>query len=182
MQLSTDILILLAPAALAFLLLLLAGTSRRVISRPPEREVPPPPTPELPENPIVVDGSNVMHWGGEASAVVLARVLRSLERAGYAPIVFFDASAGYRLGDRYFGEEHFSQLLEIPATHICVVDKGVVADQAILCFAADHDLRVVTNDRYRDWRVSYPHAARKGVLLGGSLREGTVVWRGKLLS
>ena len=134
----------------------------------------------LPSKSIVVDGSNVMHWGGEPSALVLARVLRSLEKKGYVPIVFFDASVGYKLGDRYYNEAKLASVIGTPTKHICVVDKGVVADETILAFASDHDLRVVTNDRYRDWRVQFPHIAKKGKLLGGTWRDGAIVWRGAL--
>ena len=133
-----------------------------------------------PANAIVVDGSNVLHWGTDPSVKVLSQVLRSLERAGHVPIVFFDASVGYVLDDHYYDEARLADLIGISASHVCVVDKGVVADEAILSFATDYGLRVVTNDRFRDWRDRFPHAARKNALLSGSWREGTVVWRGKL--
>ncbi len=166
-------LLLLAPALLGFVILLWA----RLLRTPP---VPLAPQDKLPPNAILVDGSNVMHWGPEPSAKILAQVLRSLTRAGYTPIVFFDASVGYVLDDHYYNEAKLAPLLDIPQEHICVVDKGVVADVSILSMASDHHLRVVSNDRYRDWRVKFPHAAKKGVLLSGTWREGTVVWRGKL--
>jgi len=134
----------------------------------------------LPPHAIVVDGSNVMHWGDGPSADVLTRVLRALERKGHNPIVFFDANVGYVLGDRYFNERVLSDMLGMPEQQICVVSKGVIADEAILMFASDHGLRVVSNDRYRDWRVRFPHADTKGVLLGGAWRDGSVVWRGQL--
>jgi hypothetical protein len=166
-----DILILLAPSLLLFVLLIL----RRARGKAPvdlARQPPP--------NAIVVDGSNVMHWGGDPSADVLARVLRSIETKGHTPIVFFDASVGYKLGDRYYNETKLESLTGIPAKHICVVDKGVVADEGILAFASDHGLRIVTNDQFRDWRVQFPHAAKKGTLVGGQWRDGAVKWRGTL--
>lgn len=166
-------LLLLAPALLGFVILLWA----RLLRTPP---VPLAPQDKLPPNAILVDGSNVMHWGPEPSAAILAQVLRSLTRAGYTPIVFFDASVGYVLDDHYYNEAKLAPLLGIPQEHICVVSKGVIADMSILSMASDHHLRVVSNDRYRDWRVQFPHAAKKGVLLSGTWREGTVVWRGKL--
>ncbi len=141
---------------------------------PPKSEIP------VPKNAIIVDGSNVMHWGPEPSAKILSQVLRSLARAGYTPIVFFDASVGYVLDDHYYDEAKLAPLLGISQEHIYVVNKGVVADERILSEATNHGLRVVSNDRFRDWRVQFPHAAKKGVLLGGTWREGTVVWRGKL--
>ncbi len=133
-----------------------------------------------PKNAIVVDGSNVLHWGGEPSIKVLNRVLQDISGRGYHPIVFFDANVGYVIGDRYFDEARLSHITGIPQAQICVVSKGVVADQSILMFASDHGLRVVTNDRYRDWRVAFPHAAKKGTLLGGAWQEGAVKWRGQL--
>lgn len=166
-------LLLLAPALLGFVILLWA----RLLRTP---QVPLAPQDTLPPNAILVDGSNVMHWGPEPSAKILAQVLRSLERAGHTPIVFFDASVGYVLDDHYYSEAKLAPLLDIPQEHIRVVNKGVVADERILSFAAIHNLRVVSNDRFRDWRVQFPHAAKKGVLLSGTWREGTVVWRGKL--
>jgi len=166
-----DILILLAPSLLIFILLIwqrVQGAAPVDLSSRP------------PQNAIVVDGSNVMHWGGDPSVNVLSRILRNLEAKGHTPIIFFDASVGYILGDRYYDEAKLASLVGTPANHICVVDKGVVADVAILAFASDHDLRIVTNDRFRDWRVQFDHAAKKGTLIGGAWRDGTVIWRGSL--
>lgn len=159
-------------AAFFFLLWVMrAGMRRATAPKAPERP---------PENAILVDGSNVLHWGKEPSVLVLTRVLRSLEKKGYAPIVFFDANVGYVIDDHYYNETKLAGLIDIPARHICVVSKGVVADQSILAFASDFGLRVVSNDRFRDWRVQFPHAAKKGSLIGGNWREGNVVWRGQL--
>jgi len=134
----------------------------------------------IPRHAIVVDGSNVMHWGGAPSAKVLARVLGALQAKGYAPIVFFDASAGYRLADRYLGAQELAGLTGLPAARIHVVDKGVIADSAILRFSALHGLRIVSNDQYRDWRVQFPHLGRKGAVLRGRFQDGAVVWQQRL--
>lgn len=171
MLLSDLLLLLPAFAGLAILLLLRLVRSARARAATAQ---------QLPDNAIVVDGSNVMHWGGDPAAEVLARVLRCLEAKGYSPIVFFDASVGYKIGDRYYNEAKLESLIGIPARHICVVDKGVVADESILAFATDHNLRIVTNDQFRDWRVKFPHADRKGQLLRGQWRDGAVMWRGAL--
>lgn len=112
--------------------------------------------------------------------MVLSRVLRALEQKDYVPIVYFDANVGYVLADRYYNEAKLAGLIGIQKRHICVVDKGVIADEAILAFASEHRLRVVTNDNFRDWRVRFPHADKKGVLVGGTWKDGSVVWRGKL--
>ena len=163
----TDILIILLPTLFVFVVLIASRRSTKAEAGPPQ-------------NAILVDGSNVLHWGGEPSALVLQRVMQSLADKGYAPIVFFDANVGYLLGDRYFDEAKMAQIAGVPEEHVCVVGKGVVADEAILMFATDHGLRVVTNDRYRDWRVRFPLAAQKGALVGGTWKEGSVVWRGSL--
>lgn len=134
----------------------------------------------LPPRSIIVDGSNVLHWAGGPSVLVLTRVLRELAQKGYTPIIYFDANVGYVLDDHYYDAGMLAGLLDLAERQICVVDKGVVADEAILKHAARHRLRIVTNDRFRDWRVRFPHAAKKGVLVGGTWRDGAVVWRGKL--
>ena len=163
----TSATLILLPALLAFLVLLGIRTRSGTEAA-------------LPSNAILVDGSNVMHWGGDPSSLVLQRVLQDVKDKGYDPIVFFDANVGYQLGDRYFDEAMMAQIAGVPQQHVCVVGKGVVADESILMFATDYDLRVVTNDRYRDWRVRFPIAAKKGALVGGTWREGSVVWRGAL--
>jgi hypothetical protein len=132
-----------------------------------------------PENAIAVDGSNVMHWGGEPSVKVLEQVLRAIEARGQAPIVFFDANVGYKLFDRYYSEAMLATVLCIPQKHILVAHKGVVADEWILDFATKHGLRVVSNDKFRDWSVRFPLVRKKGWVLRGIYRDGTVVWGGK---
>jgi len=118
-----------------------------------------------------------MHWSGEPSGPVLERVLRDLKDRGHTPIVVFDASAGYRLQDRYMNGPQLAQLFDLPVPHVYVVNKGVVADEVILDLAQTHNLRIVTNDRYRDWRVQFPIAGKKGALVRGTWKEGSVVWK-----
>ena len=164
-------LLLLLPAVIGLIVLLVRGRSLPAPVAAP---------PDVPRHAIVVDGSNVMHWSGAPSAAVLARVLRALEGKGYVPVVFFDASAGYRLEDRYMNERQLAEVIGVPQAHVCVVDKGVIADQSILAFAEDHGLRVVSNDQFRDWRVQFPHLDRKGAVLRGSYQDGAVRWRENL--
>ena len=171
---STDLL-LLAPAAVVFAVLLLLRLRQTTDTIAKTDEGPP-------ANAIVVDGSNVMHWSGEPSLKTLARILRDLEAKGYAPIVFFDANVGYKIGERYHDELALAPLIGIRFDHICVVSKGVVADESILMFASDHGLRVITNDYYKDWRPQFPHAKRKGTLVRGRWMEGNVKWDRPLMA
>ncbi|ARU01616.1 NYN domain-containing protein [Yoonia vestfoldensis] len=171
------------PAELLILLPALIGLGVLLLLRRRRQSARPDPVihgPAIPRHAIVVDGSNVMHWGGAASAKVLALVLRALQAKGYAPIVIFDASAGYRLADRYLDASALSPLIGLPAAQVSVVDKGVIADSAILRFAAQHRLRIVSNDLYRDWRVQFPHLRRKGAVLRGRYDAGAVVWNARL--
>ena len=164
-------LLLLAPAAIVFAILLLLSRRDKAV---PDVEENVAQEDKVPSNAIVVDGSNVMYWGGEPSPLNLSLVLRTIEKKGYAPIVFFDANVGYVLGDHYYDELKLALVTGVAKEHICVVDKGVVADQAILAFSKDHKLRIVTNDRYRDWRGQFPHVKRKGALVKGTCQSGSV--------
>lgn len=167
-MMTVPALLILLPALIGFVVLLARH-------RKPTR-----PAAVIARHAIVVDGSNVMHWGGAPSAKVLARVLGALQTKGYTPIVFFDASVGYRLADRYLDAGDLAGLIGLPAAQIHVVDKGVIADSAILEFSALHGLRIVSNDQYRDRRVQFPHLHRKGAVLRGRFQDGAVVWQQRL--
>lgn len=132
----------------------------------------------VPTNAIVVDGSNVMHWGGEPSSRVIAKTVYELENRGFAPIMIFDASVGYRLSDHYMTPRALAPLVNMAMNRVYVVHKGVVADEVILDFATEHDLRIVTNDRYLDWSVQFPLVKKKGRLVKGTMKEGNIIFRG----
>ncbi len=120
-----------------------------------------------------------MYWGGEPSAKVLFQVLRAVKARDLAPIVFFDANVGYKLSGRFLNADDLAPLIGVSADQIQVVDKGVVADQAILEYSRTNRLQIVSNDRYRDWRGRFPHVAKKGQMVRGQFRDGTVIWRDK---
>lgn len=125
---------------------------------------------------IVVDGSNVMYWQDNTPKIetVLAVVDR-LRALGYAPGVMFDANAGYLLGGRYMHDGAMGKKLGLSADRVMVVPKGEPADPFILNAARDLGARIVTNDRYRDWRGDYPEVAKVGHLVRGGYRDG-VLW------
>lgn len=122
---------------------------------------------------IVIDGSNVMHWGGESPRIEPVReVVRHLESLGFTPGVIFDANAGYLLEGRYCHDHVFGRLLGLPTDRVMVVDKGTPADPVILREAQDLKARVVTNDRYRDWAERFPDVRSPGFLVRGGYRNG----------
>ena len=126
---------------------------------------------------ILVDGSNVMHWNRDPSAQVLARVVQRLQDAGERPHVWFDANAGYKLAGRYLGPAALGEMIGLPATRVSVADSGTPADPLLLAHATRSRLRVVSNDQFRDWRVQFPHTARKGALVRGRWQDGTPLLR-----
>lgn len=130
----------------------------------------------VPPNAIIVDGSNVMHWGGDPSVQVLIGVIVKITDLGLTPVVVFDASVGYRLRDRYMHGDAMAKLIGLPSAHVYVVQKGVVADEVILDLAQNHGLKVVSNDRFRDWSVQFPLVKTKGRMMRGTWKGGNVVW------
>jgi len=151
---------------LAYVVLLL----RRLVHRPARRLDP--------QTHIIVDGSNVMYWGGEPSAQVLVGVLKTLRAQDLIPLVYFDANVGYKLWDRYADAETIARKLRGDPTRIFVVPKGVTADELLLQAAADHGLRVVTNDRFLDWRGQFPQIDDTVALVKGRVHPGGVTFRG----
>ncbi len=131
----------------------------------------------FPDNAILVDGSNVMFWGGDPSAHVLKSVVASLVAKGFAPYVIFDANVGYKLSDRYLDDAPMAKLIDVPVDRVLVVEKGISADDRILEIARDQGLRVVTNDRFRDWKGTYPMISKKGFFVRGSFKGGNVQWQ-----
>jgi hypothetical protein len=158
---------LMAAVLVAVFLLLLWRRPGR--SRPGQR----------PENWILVDGSNVMHWQDNTPQLApIQRVVAHLVALGYAPGVVFDANAGWKLMGRYLHDGDFARLLGLERRQVLVVPKGTQADPFLLETAKDFDARIVTNDRYRDWAERFPRVQEPGFLILGEMREGTVWLRG----
>lgn len=177
------------PAVILFLVLGLIALFFRLRARGPERKRsnkresrqdnrPKAPEPLDPTKFIVVDGSNIMHWNGEPSERVVNRVLVALQKKGFVPLIFFDANVGYKLWDRYANADYVAPRIGVRPNRVFVVPKGVTADEMLLDYASQTGLRVVTNDRFLDWRQKFPKIADKGFLVKGTVREGTVMFRG----
>lgn len=118
--------------------------------------------------PIVVDGSNVMHWGGQGpSFEVLLLVLKDLRARGFAPVVYFDANVGYKVVGRHMSVREIAT--ELGMRDVIVVPAGEPADPHLIAHADRVGARIVSNDRFMDWRGAYPVLRRKGVLVKGRI-------------
>ena len=134
-------------------------------------------TTAIPANTILIDGSTVAHWGGEPSTSAVRDVAANLTEMGYLPVVFFDANIGYKLAGRHMSEAQLARQLRIGADQVVVVPSGSTADEHLLDHATDHDLQIVTNDRFRDWAGEFPAVQEHGFLLKGAWVAGEVSWR-----
>ncbi|MFG5380522.1 NYN domain-containing protein [Yoonia sp. R2-816] len=127
---------------------------------------------------VIVDGSNVMHWSGEPSLKVLFRVLKELEKRGLQPHVYFDANVGYTLFDRHVEPDELAEKLGLSPVQVTLAPSRTTADQVLLERAVSDGLRVVTNDRFLDWKQRFPKVAEKGFLIKGIWKEGSVILLG----
>jgi hypothetical protein len=124
---------------------------------------------------IVVDGSNVMHWGVEVPSLgVLSRVLGELVKAEFVPVVFFDANVGYKVSGQHMDEAELAGLLGVKPAQVHISPSGSPADPLLLDYATRNGLRVVSNDRFRDWSVKFRRVGTKGFLIHGRYAEGRV--------
>jgi hypothetical protein len=125
---------------------------------------------------LLIDGSNVMHWEDNTPKLESVRkVIDHLKRLGYVPNVVFDANAGWKLFDRYMHDYDFAKLLQIEPRQVLVVPKGTQADPYLLQTAREFGVRIITNDRFRDWSADYPEVTQPGFLISGRL-GGAEVW------
>jgi hypothetical protein len=148
---QSDWLLLTLPAALAGLWLALRSRTRGRAGRP-----------------VIIDGSNVMHWkDGEPGLDPVREVIRQLRAAGYEPGVVFDANAGYKLEGRYLHDGAFGKRLNLARRNVMIVPRNTPADPLILTAARDYGAPVVTCDRFRDWRADFPEIATPGFLIAG---------------
>ena len=127
---------------------------------------------------VVVDGSNVMHWGGDPSLKVLSRVLKELEIRGLEPVVYFDANVGYKLTGKHVKPAVLAADLGLSEDQVIYAPKRVPADEILLAHATRDKLRVVTNDKYLDWKQKFPKVGEKDFLIKGIWKEGSVIFLG----
>lgn len=128
---------------------------------------------------ILIDGSNVMHWQDNAPALApLNGVILRLTGLGYVPGIVFDANAGWKLQGRYLRDAELAWLLGLEERQVLVVPKGSQADPFLLQTAREFGVRIVTNDRYRDWAEAHPEVLEPGFLIQGGMRDGKVWLKG----
>lgn len=131
-----------------------------------------------PENAVIIDGSNVMHWkDGTPDLATVRLVVDQPTVKGFTPGVVFDANAGYLLTGKYQHDGSLSRDLGLHEDKVMVVAKGTPADPAILTAARDMKARVVTNDRFRDWTGDFPEIRTPGHLISGSIKGRQVYLR-----
>jgi hypothetical protein len=124
---------------------------------------------------VIVDGSNVMYWKDDAPQIQTVReVLDHLAALGFSPGVVFDANAGHLLAGRYLHHAAFAEVLGLAEDRVMVVTKGTPADATILAAARDLGARIVSNDRYQDWRDQHPELDRPGALIRGGFEDGAL--------
>jgi len=129
--------------------------------------------PTGPDQWILVDGSNVMHWKDDTPQLATVQdVLQVLQARGFSPGVIFDANVGYKVAGRYQDDRELARVLRLPEDRVLVVPKGTQADPYLLNSARDLGARVVTNDKYRDWAADFPEIRSQGFLISGGYRGG----------
>lgn len=120
---------------------------------------------------VVIDGSNVLYWGGEEPDInTLKSVIDTVHRQGYEPIIWFDANVGYKISDRYLGPNELAHILRLTPRQIYVTEKGTQADPYILEMAAQLSTTVISKDQYRDFEATHPWIREPGRRLGGHMK------------
>ena len=127
---------------------------------------------------IVVDGSNVMHWQNDVPSVKsLTLVLSDLTARGFAPHVYFDANVGYKLFNREIDRGDLALQLDLRPSQITLAPSRTPADPLLIAHAIKAGVRVVSNDRFMDWREQFPQIRGKGFLVPGRVKGGQVELR-----
>lgn len=125
--------------------------------------------------PILLDGSNVLHWhNGEPDLALVKQLVQTLTQAGYSPSVVFDANVGYKISNRFMNDTRLAQLLGLPVAQVMVSPKGVPADLFLLEAARDTGAAIITNDRFRDWHADFPELANSERLIRGGFKKGAL--------
>lgn len=117
---------------------------------------------------VVIDGTNVMYWDGQADLHTLRVVVDKLQSKNLSPHVFLDASSRHHLGDKSLDQHSFAAALGLAPNQVTVCPAQTEADAFLLRFAKENNIPVVSNDRFGD-RASLAKGLKlvKGVIAGG---------------
>jgi hypothetical protein len=91
-------------------------------------------------------------------------VTQSLIARRYAPVVVFDFSI-----HRYLTSRQLDEIGDISG--LVVAPQGTTADAILLDAVSAKRTQIVTNDRYHDWRKTYP-TLRNDTLVSGQIAKG----------
>ncbi|GHC58711.1 hypothetical protein [Neogemmobacter tilapiae] len=107
--------------------------------------------------PVLVDGSNVVNWERNAGLSevanlnILKAVVNILRGERREVQVICDASIGHVLAGRFMNSGMLWEALGKPkGVQVTVIEKGQIADQALIDKALKTGAEIVTNDLYRD--------------------------------
>lgn len=108
--------------------------------------------PPHPARPLFIDALNLAYWCGEPPSLrVPLSVMAHLLAAGDEAVLYFDASARYRLGSE---ASLYARLLQ-HSGHVIEVPSGKVADGVMLRQATARGACILSKDKYRDHRRRY---------------------------
>ncbi|MEL6681774.1 MAG: hypothetical protein AAFQ09_03915 [Pseudomonadota bacterium] len=127
---------------------------------------------------VIVDGANVMSWGGQPSVQVLTKVLKELRYRGLDPLVYFDADAARKLTGKRTRPAAVAAELGLMPDQVFFAPKRMTADEVLLEHAVADNLRVVTNDTFGDLQQKFPKVAEAGFLIKGMWKSGNVILLG----
>ncbi|MGH8432560.1 MAG: NYN domain-containing protein, partial [Solimonas sp.] len=101
---------------------------------------------------IFIDALNVAYWCGDPPSLRMPMtVMTHLLTAGHQALLYFDASARYRLGSEAGLYERLAQ----HPRYVIEVPSGSAADAVMLRHATSSGACILSRDQYRDYRKRY---------------------------
>jgi len=121
---------------------------------------------------VLVDGSNVIWYGGKARLKNLQLLMRKLDENGYRYSVFVDASIKYDLNESE--RRALERMISNGTVH--QTPARTSADEWILEYATNHpECRILTNDTFQDWESKYPVVDERDRFISFMIVDGEVM-------
>lgn len=118
---------------------------------------------------VFIDALNVAYWCGDPPTLRLPLALMThLLAARHQALLYFDASARYRLGDE---AGLYERLMQHPR-YFVEVPSGKSADGVMLRHATASGACIISKDKYRDYRKRYRRLIDDPVRLMSGMVEG----------